>query len=243
MPMRTATAAILRILRRHLEALASFDAALAILPTHVEALNNRGATLEELNRYGDALASYDRALAIKPDYVDALNNRGVVLEVLLRHDEALACYDRAVTLDPDHENALTNRGHTLLDLKRYDEAIRDFERVLVLEPQAPLTRGLLLHSRMQCCDGGRMPPHQPRCSRTFGRPVTTPLHPGHADSVKDRVVRRDVGSGEMRPSSAPLWTGERYEHDRIRAPTSPRTPRSRDGSLTAGGWSGMTEHG
>jgi len=210
----------LRILHRHAEALASFDAALAIVPNHAEALNNRGATLEELNRYGYALASYDRALAIRPEYVDALNNRGVVLAVLLRHEEALVCYDQAVALDPDHENALTNRGHALLDLGRHDEAIREFERVRDLRPDALLTRGLLLHSRMQCCDWRA---HADAAAALIadvraGRPVTAPFaFLGIADSVQDQLRCAETWVREKcAPSSAPLWTGERYEHDRIR---------------------------
>ena len=54
--------------RRHAEALASFDRALAVRPDYAEALYNRGVTLQELKRFDEALASYDRALAVRPDY-------------------------------------------------------------------------------------------------------------------------------------------------------------------------------
>ena len=68
--------------RRHTEALASFDRALAVQPDYAEALYNRGVTLQELKRFDEALASYDRALAARPDYAEALCNRGNILKEL-----------------------------------------------------------------------------------------------------------------------------------------------------------------
>jgi tetratricopeptide (TPR) repeat protein len=70
--------------RRHTEALASFDRALAVRPDYAEALYNRGVTLQELKRFDEALASYDRALAVRPNYAEALHNRGNVLKEMIQ---------------------------------------------------------------------------------------------------------------------------------------------------------------
>ena len=75
------------------EALASYDAALALKPDYAEAHNNRGNALLDLNRTDDALASFEQALALKPDYADALVNRGNALRDLNRDDEAIASFD------------------------------------------------------------------------------------------------------------------------------------------------------
>jgi len=123
----------LRHLKRHKDALASFDRALALKSDYAEALNNRGNVLRDLDRPADALASYDRALAIKPDNAEVLTNRGIALRDLKRPDDALASFDRALSLRPNNAEALNNRGNALRDLKRHDEALASFEQALALK--------------------------------------------------------------------------------------------------------------
>jgi protein O-GlcNAc transferase len=120
-------------LKRHQEAVASYDRALAIKPDSVEALYNRGLALFELKRHQEALASYDRALAFNPDFAEALNNRGNALLELRRHGEAIASYDRALAFKPDNAEALYNRGNALLELERHEEAVASYDRALALK--------------------------------------------------------------------------------------------------------------
>ena len=61
------------------EAIAQYDAVLALKPDDVEALNNRGVALYDLGRADEAKACYRRVLESQPDYVQALNNLGLVL--------------------------------------------------------------------------------------------------------------------------------------------------------------------
>lgn len=124
----------LRELKRHREALACYDRALAIRPDYAEALNGRGNALFELRRHREALADYDRALAVKPDYAEALNNRGNALLALERSEEALASYDRALAAKPDDPEILNNRGNALLGLKRHDDALAAYDRALAIKP-------------------------------------------------------------------------------------------------------------
>jgi predicted TPR repeat methyltransferase len=124
----------LRALKRHKDALASFDRALALRPDYPEALGNRGNALRDLGRPQDALVSYDRALAARPDSVETLSNRGIALRDLKRPDEALASFDRALALKPDNAEVLNNRGNALQDLNRLDEAVASFNRAFALKP-------------------------------------------------------------------------------------------------------------
>ena len=80
------------------EALADFDAALALAPSHPGALYNRGNALCDLGRYAEALAAFDRALGLAPNHVTALNNRGRALQALNRNAEAIESFDRAIAL-------------------------------------------------------------------------------------------------------------------------------------------------
>jgi tetratricopeptide (TPR) repeat protein len=133
--------------RRYVEALASYDRALALRPEHADMLNHRGLILQELKRFDAALASYDRALAARPEHADTLNNRGNALKALKRFDEALASYDRALAVRPDFIEALYNRGNTLKELKRFVAALASYDRALVLRPdyaEALNNRGAIL---------------------------------------------------------------------------------------------------
>jgi tetratricopeptide (TPR) repeat protein len=97
-------------LGRYEDAIAAWDAALAIKPVGHEALYNKGVALGNLGRHEDAIATWDAALAIKPDGHEAFNNKGVALDELGRYEEAIAAYDAALTIKPDYHKALNNKG-------------------------------------------------------------------------------------------------------------------------------------
>jgi tetratricopeptide (TPR) repeat protein len=97
-------------LGRYHEALASFDAALAIRPDDAEALNRRGDVLRQLNRLEEALASCEAALAISPGMAAAYNSRGLILEDLRRLPEALESFCKAQELTPAYAEAHWNEA-------------------------------------------------------------------------------------------------------------------------------------
>jgi protein O-GlcNAc transferase len=209
-----------RGLHRYEEAIASYDAALAIKPDYVEALNNRGVTLWDLRRLEDALASYDRALAIKPDYLEALVNRGITLWGSKRFEDALRSYNMAVAVAPDHAEALYNRGIVLLDLKRPDQAISNFERVLNIGPRFKHLRGLLIHTKMQCCDWSsfadqaRQLIDDVRAHRYASGPFE--LLSISADAADQLTSARDWVYHKCPPPPKGIWQGERYFNEKIR---------------------------
>jgi Tfp pilus assembly protein PilF len=124
----------LHALKRHDEALASYDRALALRPGLAIAHSNRGNVLQALSRFNEAMASYDRAIALRPRFALAHYNRGNALQDLKRFDDALASYDRALALRPDLAEALSNRGNVLQRLKRFDEAVASYDRAIAARP-------------------------------------------------------------------------------------------------------------
>jgi len=137
----------LRALRRHAEALASYDRAIALQPDYARAYYNRGMVLADMQRHAEALASYDRAIALRGDHAEAYANRGVVLAALRRHAEALASHDRAIALRPDYARAYYNRGVVLADMQRHAEALASYDRAIALQPdlaEAHANRGVVL---------------------------------------------------------------------------------------------------
>ncbi len=134
-------------LKRHDQALVSYDKAIALKPDYAKAFNNRGNALQELKRFGDALASYDKAIALKPGYAEAFYNRGNAQREQRLFAEALASFDQAIAFNPDYADAFNNRGLTLQELKRLDEALASYDKALALKPDyanAFNSRGLAL---------------------------------------------------------------------------------------------------
>ena len=132
------------------QALEAYNRSLELKPDNLDALNNRGMTLDELKRYEEALKDYSRALELRPDFPEVLNNRGIILRKLERYDDALKDYSRALKLRPDFPEVLNNRGVALAKMERYDEGLKDYDRALELKPDymSPLYNRACAYSLM-----------------------------------------------------------------------------------------------
>jgi len=204
------------------EAIASYDKAIALRPDHATAYNNRGNALRDRRRVDEAIASFGKAIALKPDYADAYNNRGLAFLALKRLDEAIASYDKAIALRPDHAAAYNNRGKALRPLKRFDEAIASYDKGIALRPDFADGEADRLHTKMQLCDWGDF---NTECehlilsvrNKNVTRPpvpfifVTIPSSSGEQLQCAKLNIAHHIP-----PSHAPIWQGERYNHDRIR---------------------------
>jgi predicted O-linked N-acetylglucosamine transferase (SPINDLY family) len=202
------------------EAVASYDRAVALTPDLAEAWRHRSLALIQLNHLDEALASLDRTLALRADDADSWNDRGHLLMRLNRHAEAAGAYDCVLTLRPEQVDALYNRGNALSILKRYDEAMRDCEQVLAIDPDYPYARGVLVHSRLQCCDWGSYEDDRSkiRIALDAGKRVISPFnHKALSDSASEQLQCAQVWvRNELSASPTPLWRGEKYRHRRIR---------------------------
>ena len=125
---------VLGKLRRHEEALASYDAALAVAPVRADVMVNRGTALLDLDRIDEALASFDAAIAREPENLSALINRGNACVRNDRLTDALESYNRAQAIRPDRPSALIGRGIALAEMGRFEEAIACHDQALRLDP-------------------------------------------------------------------------------------------------------------
>ena len=213
-------ALLLKELKRPEEALADVERALTVHGGFAEAWNNRGIILFDLKRMGDAIDSYDRALALRPDYAEAFNNRAVALWSLKRFAESLADCDRAVGLMPDFADALYNRANALAELNRMEEALAGYEQVLALAPDHPSALSGLANAALMIGDWQRTAELAPRLKADVleGKSIIQPfvLMGYHDDNeLQMRCSQnyvRQAGPGPL----PPLWSGERYSHDRVR---------------------------
>jgi predicted O-linked N-acetylglucosamine transferase (SPINDLY family) len=212
---------VLRDLRCPEEALASCDKAIALKPDYAEAFNNRGNALHELKRLDEARASYSQAIALKPDYAEAFNNRGNALHELKRFHEALANFDRATALKSDYAEAFNNRGNVLRDLKRLDEALASYDRALLLKPDLAQAFSGIADCVNKLCDWRRMKniaddviAHVSE-KRSIISPFVLLGYNGDL-ALQLQCARNFVEQQDPLPPR-PLWTGETWRHDKLRA--------------------------
>ncbi len=122
------------------EALADFDAVVALIPGSGLGYYNRGDTYKAMKKYGKALTDLDKAISIDPRFAQAHVNRGLVYKALKRYDKALADLDTALRLNPGDAQTYHNRGLVYASMKRYDKALADYTAALRINPGDAETR-------------------------------------------------------------------------------------------------------
>lgn len=210
----------LKSLRRLEEALASVERAIQADNGFAEAWNNRGIILFDLKQMAEALVSYERALMLRPDYAEGFNNRSAALFALKRFAEALSDSDRALALRPAFADALYNRGNALSELNRPQDALSSYEEVLRIDPAHPRALSGLANAAMTIGDWERTSHLADRLKTEIlaGKALIQPfVLMGYCDDNELQLrcsqnYVRDAGPGPL----PPLWTNERYTHDRIR---------------------------
>lgn len=131
------------------QALAAFDAAVAIQPLNADAHANRGLVLHYLGRNPEAVRSFNTALQVSPASAQSHNNRGMAFAALGDLDAAGADYHKAINLEPRYALAYYNLGVLLLTKRNFCAALVNLDESLALSPDfapAYTNRGLALHA-------------------------------------------------------------------------------------------------
>ena len=198
-----------------------------------------GAVQQRLGLREAAIASYEKALELKPDYVEALINSGTLYREQLNHHAAIDRFNRALALKPDHLNAMSNLAIMLTEFKRPQEAVAMFERLLQLKPDFDYGVGSICYERMHQCDWSHFDSDVAKVLEGIaaGKPIAKSL--GVMSITDDAAVHHRCAeifaAHRYTPRHAPLWTGQRYKHDRIRiAYVSPDLREHPVGHLMAG---------
>ncbi|MDQ0465709.1 putative O-linked N-acetylglucosamine transferase (SPINDLY family) [Caulobacter ginsengisoli] len=213
-------AVVLIALGRHDEALADCDRVLGQAPDDIAALRSRGTVMAALNRHEEAVACFDKVLAAQPDDLSGLVNRGSALRQLGRHKAALVDYDRALVVSPDQADALNNRGNVLRELGRNAEAAIAYGRLYEIHPQFRRVLGNRTNAELLACDWRNYPAAMDELAQATraGEAVDMPFaFLAHSTDPADQLACAANWTRDRYPAAAqPLWTGERYKHDRIR---------------------------
>lgn len=205
---------------RHEAAIASFSRAFAIRPDHVGAYCNCGIVLASLGRFSEAITHYDHALSIDPTCVVALGNRGVALGDLGRDDEAMRSYDQALAIKPEYPDALNNRAVLFMKMRAFERAAQEFARLIDLMPDYSHALDNKLRAEMMVCNWKSYTADrevlcgQVRAGKRAVQPFAFLALSGNAEDIF--VCAKTFATHAFPPSNKPLWSGERYKHDRIR---------------------------
>jgi tetratricopeptide (TPR) repeat protein len=116
------------------EAVALFEQAIELDPSHAESLNNLGTLLPHVGRHEEAEQCFRQAIAIKPNYADPYSNLGILLKSKNQFVAAEAALRRALKLMPTHVDARVNLGVVLTYVGRLRDARACFAKVLKANP-------------------------------------------------------------------------------------------------------------
>ncbi len=126
----------LYIERRLKDAISSYEKALALDSTLVEAWIGKAKTLRRLKRYEEALAANEQVIQIQPDNAFGWHGKGVILEYLQKYDEAEIAHAQAIKLSPERSNFWRNRAFVLIKLGNYQEAWTCLNQALEIHPNS-----------------------------------------------------------------------------------------------------------
>jgi len=122
-------------LRRHEDALATYEAVLQRAPSHAQAHLGRIRALLALDRPAVALAAADKVLLDSPAQPAAQGLRSAALLGLGRPLDAFEAAEVALTTDPNDVQARLSLGHAALRLDRARDALAAFDAAVLLAPQ------------------------------------------------------------------------------------------------------------
>jgi tetratricopeptide (TPR) repeat protein len=120
------------------EALAAFDRAISLDPTHPIFWKNKAKVLKQTGKTGDANDAIilSEAISTQKNFEDAIewNNRGYTFSEDGKYEEAVTAFKSALEIIPDFAEAWNNLGYSLAELGRTDDAISACCRSIELNP-------------------------------------------------------------------------------------------------------------
>jgi Tfp pilus assembly protein PilF len=122
------------------EALAEFDAALALDPYNTQALYGRGLIYQGQSQHQQAIEDFTAANGLTPQRVEPLLGRATSYLAVDKPKEAAADLDEAVQADPNSAQVWTTRGQAYERLGDKAKAAESYGRAVALRPKDEAAR-------------------------------------------------------------------------------------------------------
>jgi tetratricopeptide (TPR) repeat protein len=121
----------------YVEAIASFEKAIALKPDFYEAFSNMGLSYGLKGESIKAIECYEQVIAIKPNFYEALNDMGFLYALRGENIKAIECYEKAIAIKPDDYWAFNDMGYAYYKLENYDKAIECYQKSISITPNNP----------------------------------------------------------------------------------------------------------
>ncbi|HEX3139718.1 MAG TPA: tetratricopeptide repeat protein, partial [Rhizobacter sp.] len=211
---------ILYTQKKHAEALKLIERGVALTPHFAPMWYAQAMLLQAVGRNDEALTSYDKALELQPDYAEVLLNSGVLLREMFQHYKALERFDKLLQLQPANDKALGNCATILSQMDSAEASIKLFERLAAVNPEYPYGLGMLCYERLRSCDWTDFDTLAPRIVEGVraGKPICKSFGlMAISGSASDQYQAAKTFAKDKFPKAhLQLWSGERYQHERIR---------------------------
>ena len=127
------------------DAVAEYQAALAIDPSYVKAQVNLGAALDDLKDHRGARATLERAVRMAPESKEAWNNLGAVAAETGDAPRALEALQKAIALDGNYADAWFNLGLTYEQAGKEKDAAAAWDKYVSLDGKSGWTEVARTH--------------------------------------------------------------------------------------------------
>jgi tetratricopeptide (TPR) repeat protein len=117
------------------EAIADYNAVIALDPNYAEYYQDRGSLLRRIGDDEAALADYEMAIQLSPPFAEVYYNRADTRANLGDIEGAIDDFSYVIDLDPNLVDAYVNRAGLLTQLGELDRAKRDVQAGLALDPE------------------------------------------------------------------------------------------------------------
>jgi protein O-GlcNAc transferase len=200
-------------------AIENFQAAISLKPDYADAYNNLGISLQAQGKLNLAIENFQKAISIRPDYADAYNNLGLAFQTLGKLEAAVENIQRAISVKPDYANAYYNLGTTRYQQRILDVAIETYQKALALQPDHAEASDMLFHTQLHCCDWSSYRNSSEKILKAIisGEQSYNPFNflAISSSAVAQKQCAKSFAK-KYPPSETPVWTGQLYQHHKIR---------------------------
>lgn len=129
-------------------AIADYQEAIRVTPTHLGARIGLADTLAATGKTAAAMTAYNDAVKAFPTNPLVYNNRGMFQQSTGKLEDSLLDFSKALELDPQFVVAITNRGFVMMSLGNFEGAENDFTESLRIDAAQPMVISLRAGSKL-----------------------------------------------------------------------------------------------
>lgn len=170
---------VFELLRRPLDALSEYEAALRLDPRSARTHHSMAFLLAGAQRYGEAETHLREAVRLQPKNADAWFNLGFLCDQQHQRQNAIGAFREALRLNPKLDRAWYGLGLCLASDGDHQEASNAFQRVIELQPQNGFgwyQLGMAYHALQRAEKVTEVVHHLNRFERKFARKLIEDTH-------------------------------------------------------------------